>query len=54
MPIVEAARDDHREGAGKPMPDDVKAGVRTLLRGHPNQRDDIIEELRWKGWRVDG
>jgi hypothetical protein len=38
---------------GRPMPPDVVDQVRTLLREHPDQRERIIEELRWKGWEVD-
>jgi hypothetical protein len=36
------------------MPPDMAARVRKLLREHPDQRDDILDELRWNGWRVEG
>jgi uroporphyrinogen-III synthase len=32
---------------------EMSAKARVLLGEHPDQRDYIIEELRWKGWRVD-
>jgi hypothetical protein len=38
----------------KPMPPDVTAKVHSLLREHPDQRDYILDELRWKGWRIKG
>jgi hypothetical protein len=50
--LSERAIADHQEG--KPMPDDVKAKVRALLREHPDERAYIFAELRWKGWLVNG
>jgi len=40
--------------AAQKMPPDVAAQVRALLRQHPDQRGYILDELRWKDWRIDG
>jgi hypothetical protein len=36
------------------MPPDTAASVRRLLREYPDQRDAILDELRWQGWRIEG
>ena len=40
------------DGTCKPMPADVAAGARELLREHRDQRYGVLSDLVWKGWCI--
>ena len=40
------------DGTCKPMPADVAAGARELLREHRDQRYGVLGDLVWKGWCI--
>ena len=40
------------DGTGKPMPADVPAAARELLREHRDQRYGVLGDLVWKGWCI--
>jgi hypothetical protein len=52
--VLSLPKGEFAERAGRPLPPEIATLVQILLRERPDLRDYILDELRWKGWRVEG